>query len=190
MKRVVYPLLLLGAVSFGKDVELKEVSVTATRTERKTEDVPASVSVIGKEKIQNKPMLNLYDALQGVPGVNIASRNQGYDTRLIIRGAGLKATYGVREIMILLNGVPITDPDSLTRLDFVDTSLIERVEVVKGPNSTLWGVNAFGGVINVITKSPFERKGGFIKLGFGDLQHTESQPLLLHTHWKGFLLRL
>jgi iron complex outermembrane receptor protein len=48
----------------------------------------------------------------------------------------------------------------------VDTSLIERVEVVKGPNSTLWGVNAFGGVINVITKSPFERKGGFIKLGF------------------------
>jgi iron complex outermembrane receptor protein len=90
MKRVVYPLLLLGAVSFGKDVELKEVSVTATRTERKTEDVPASVSVIGKEKIQNKPMLNLYDALQGVPGVNIASRNQGYDTRLIIRGARVK----------------------------------------------------------------------------------------------------
>jgi iron complex outermembrane receptor protein len=50
----------------------------------------------------------------------------------------------------------------------VDTSLIERVEVVKGPNSTLWGVNASGGVINVITKNPFERKGGFIKLGFGD----------------------
>jgi iron complex outermembrane receptor protein len=188
VKRIVYPLLLLGAVSFGKDVELKEVSVTATRTERKTEDVPASVSVIGKEKIQNKPMLNLYDALQGVPGVNIASRNQGYDTRLIIRGGGLKATYGVREIMILLNGVPITDPDSLTRLDFVDTSLIERVEVVKGPNSTLWGVNAFGGVINVITKSPFERKGGFIKLGFGDF-NTQNHNLYYSTPiGKGFYL--
>ena len=188
MKRVVYPLLLLGAVSFGKDVELKEVSVTATRTERKTEDVPASVSVIGKEKIQEKPMLNLYDALQGVPGVNITSRNQGYDTRLIIRGAGLKATYGVREIMILLNGVPITDPDSLTRLDFVDTSLIERVEVVKGPNSTLWGVNASGGVINVITKSPFEREGGFIKLGFGDY-NTQNHNLYYSTPiGKGFYL--
>jgi iron complex outermembrane receptor protein len=188
MKRVVYPLLLLGAVSFGKDVELKEVSVTATRTERKTEDVPASVSVIGKEKIQEKPMLNLYDALQGVPGVNITSRNQGYDTRLIIRGAGLKAPYGVREIMILLNGVPITNPDSLTRLDFVDTSLIERVEVVKGPNSTLWGVNASGGVINVITKSPFERKGGFIKLSFGDY-NTQNHNLYYSTPiGKGFYL--
>lgn len=161
-------LLALVSSSVAKEVMLEDVSVTATRTERRTEDTPASVSVVGKEKTEQKPMLNLYDALQGVPGVNIASKNQGYDTRLIIRGAGLKATYGVREIMILLNGVPITDPDSLTRLDFVDTSLIERVEVVRGPNSTLWGVNAFGGVINVITRSPFERKGGFIKLGFGD----------------------
>lgn len=188
MKRVVYPLLLLGAVSFGKDVELKEVSVTATRAERKTEDVPASVSVIGKEKIQDKPMLNLYDALQGVPGVNITPRNQGYDARLIIRGAGLKAPFGIREIMILLNGVPITYPDSLTSLDFVDTSLIERVEVLKGPNSTLWGVNASGGVINVITKSPFERKGGFIKLGFGDY-NTQNHNLYYSTPiGKGFYL--
>jgi len=188
MKKMVYPLLLLGAISFGKDVELKEVSVTATRTERKTEDVPASVSVIGKEKIQDKPMLNLYDALQGVSGVNITPRNQGYDTRLIIRGAGLKAPFGIREIMILLNGVPITYPDSLTSLDFVDTSLIERVEVLKGPNSTLWGVNAFGGVINVITKSPFERKGGFIKLGFGDY-NTQNHNLYYSTPiGKGFYL--
>jgi iron complex outermembrane receptor protein len=188
MKRVVYPLLLFGAVSFGKDVELKEVSVTATRTERKTEDVPASVSVIGKEKIQDKPMLNLYDALQGVPGVNITPRNQGYDTRLIIRGAGLKAPFGIREIMILLNGVPITYPDSLTSLEFVDTSLVERVEVVKGPNSTLWGVNASGGVINIITKSPFERKGGFIRLGFGDY-NTQNHNLYYSTPiGKGFYL--
>ncbi|MGB9873669.1 MAG: TonB-dependent receptor, partial [Hydrogenobacter sp.] len=144
-------ILLVLSGALAKEVQLEEVSVTATRTERKTEEVPASVSVVGKEKLKEKPMFNLYDALQGISGINITSRNQGYDTRLIIRGAGLKAPYGVREIMVLLNGVPITDPDSLTRLDFVDTSLIERVEVVKGPNSTLWGVNASGGVINVIT---------------------------------------
>ncbi len=62
----------------------------------------------------------------------------------------------------------------------MDTSLIERVEVVKGPNSTLWGVNASGGVINVITKSPFERKGGFIKLGFGDY-NTQNHNLYYST---------
>ncbi|RMH04027.1 MAG: TonB-dependent receptor, partial [Aquificota bacterium] len=164
--------------------------VTATRTERKTEEVPASVSVIGKEKLQQKPMLNLYDALQGVPGINITPRNQGYDTRLIIRGAGLKAPFGIREIMVLLNGVPITDPDSLTGLDFVDTSLIERVEVVKGPNSTLWGVNAAGGVINLITRSPFERKGGFIKLSLGDY-NTQNHNLYYSTPLgKGFYIGL
>lgn len=175
---------MLGLVFLGsalaKEVRVEEVSVTATRTERKTEDVPASVSVIGKDKLDQKPMFNLYDALQGVPGVNITTRNQGYDTRLIIRGAGLKAPYGVREIMILLNGVPITDPDSLTRLDFVDTSLIERVEVVKGPNSTLWGVNSAGGVINVITRSPFEKEGGFIKLSVGDY-NTQNHNLYYST---------
>ncbi|QWK19634.1 MAG: TonB-dependent receptor [Hydrogenobacter thermophilus] len=181
MRRTVGMLgLIMLSTSLAKEVQVEEVSVTATRTERKTEDVPASVSVVGKEKLEQKPMLNLYDALQGIPGVNITTRNQGYDTRLIIRGAGLKATYGVREIMVLLNGVPITDPDSLTRLDFVDTSLIERVEVVKGPNSTLWGVNSAGGVINVITRSPFERKGGFIKLSLGDY-NTQNHNLYYST---------
>lgn len=169
-KGSVLALLALCGVALSKELELEQISVTATRTERKLQDTPASVTVIGKEKIEQRPMLNLFDALQGTAGVNVGSRNQGYDVRLIIRGGGLKAPYGVREIMVLLNGVPITDPDSLTRLDFVDTSLIERVEVVKGPNSTLWGVNASGGVINVITKSPFERKGGLIKLGFGDYE--------------------
>ncbi|MFN3472321.1 MAG: TonB-dependent receptor plug domain-containing protein, partial [Aquificaceae bacterium] len=110
--------LALFSLAFAE--ELPEVSVTATRTEREVKDIPASIQVIGKEKIEQKPMFNLQDALSGTPGVNITSRNQGYDARLIIRGAGLKAPFGIREIMVLLNGVPITDPDSLTRLDFVD----------------------------------------------------------------------
>ena len=188
-KRMVGTMILLAFSSgLAKEVQLEEVSVTATRTERKTEEIPASVSVVSEEKLKYKPMLNIYDALQGIPGVNIASKNQGYDARLIIRGAGLKAPYGIREIMVLLNGVPITDPDSLTRLDFVDTSLIEKVEVVKGPNSTLWGVNASGGVINVITRSPFERKGGFIKLSLGDY-NTQNHNLYYSTPLgKGFYI--
>ena len=63
--------------------------------------------------------------------------------------------YEVITIMVLLDGVPITDPDGMTRLDFVDTQLVERIDVVRGPNSTLYGANATGGVINVITRDPF-----------------------------------
>ena len=148
--------------------ELDEVSITATRIERKTAEVPASVAVIGEEAIQETRMFNIKEVLRGTPGVLIDTRNQGYDSRIIIRGAGLKARYGVRDIMVLLDGVPITDPDGMTRLDFIDTSLIEQVEVVKGPNSTLWGANAAGGVINMTTKSPFEREGGVAKVGLGD----------------------
>ncbi len=149
-------------------VVLEEISVTATRLEKPTLEVPASISIAKEEEIEDANMLNIKDALQGMPGVLIESPNQGYDSRLIIRGAGLKAPYGVREIMVLMDGVPITDPDSFTRLDFIDTQLIKQVEVVKGPNSTLWGANAAGGVVNIITKSPFEREGGIAKIGFGD----------------------
>ncbi|MFN3814383.1 MAG: TonB-dependent receptor plug domain-containing protein, partial [Aquificaceae bacterium] len=93
MKRTVgmVGLLLSALFGFAYAEELPEVSVTATRVEREVKDVPASVQVIGKEKIEQKPMFNISDALSGTPGVNIVSRNQGYDTRLIIRGAGLKA---------------------------------------------------------------------------------------------------
>ncbi|MFH1625300.1 MAG: TonB-dependent receptor, partial [Pseudomonadota bacterium] len=149
-------------------IELEEISVTATRTERKTEEVPASVVVVGLEELKDTKMFNLKEALTGIPGVLIDTKNQGYDSRLIIRGAGLKARYGVRDIMVLLNGVPITDPDSFTRLDFIDTQLIESIEVVKGPSSTMWGANAAGGVINITTKSPILRKGGTIKVGAGN----------------------
>ncbi|MGE5790167.1 MAG: TonB-dependent receptor plug domain-containing protein, partial [Syntrophaceae bacterium] len=103
-----------------KKMDLDEVVVTATRTERATEEVPAGVSVVTKEDIKDTRMFNLSEPLKGLPGVLSESKNGGYDTRLIIRGAGLKARYGVREIMVLLDGVPITDPDGMTRLDFVD----------------------------------------------------------------------
>jgi iron complex outermembrane receptor protein len=144
------------------------VSVTATRIERETAEVPASITVISEEQMNDTKMFNVKEALTGTPGVLIESTNQGYDSRLVIRGAGLKAPYGVREIMVLRDGIPVTDPDGFTRLDMIDTQEIERIEVVKGPNSTLWGANASGGVINIISKNPLERKGGVLKLGAGE----------------------
>ena len=158
----------LSQTTDRKDITLEEVTVTATRLERQVLEVPASVEVADAEMIRDANMFNIKEVLQTVPGVLIKSPNQGYDARLIIRGSGLKARYGVRDIMVLLDGVPITDPDSFTRLDFIDPQLIRQIEVVKGPNSTLWGANAAGGVINVLTKSPYERRGGIVKAGIGE----------------------
>lgn len=69
-------------------------------------------------------------------------KNGGYDVRLIIRGAGQKANYGVREIMVLSDGVPMTDPDSFSRFDYFDTQDEERIEIIKGPGS-LYGAENF-----------------------------------------------
>jgi iron complex outermembrane receptor protein len=178
--RIVFLLFLQAAFLFtGPDLfaqeaqaparaeqRFEEVEVTATRTERPIEEVPAGVSTVTEEEIKNTKFFGLSEALQGTAGVQSESKNGGYDSRLIIRGAGLKARYGVREIMVLLDGVPLTDPDGMTRLDSVDTDLVERIDIVKGPNSTLYGANAAGGVVNIITKSPFAEVKS-VKAGYG-----------------------
>lgn len=146
--------------------QLDDVVVTATRTARKTEDIPAGVIAISQEEIRNTRMFGMKEALDGQAGIQSETKNGGYDSRLIIRGAGLKARYGVREIMVLLDGVPITDPDGMSRFDFIDTQLVDRIDVLKGPNSTLYGANAAGGVINIISKSPYEEIKS-IKAGYG-----------------------
>lgn len=163
---VVPAMVVAAGVAAEEPVRLDEVSVTATREARPTKDVPQSISVIGKREIEEGKVLNVKDALAGTPGVVVDSRNGGYDARLIIRGAGLKARYGVREIMMLRDGVPMTDPDSFTRLDFIDTQDIEQIEVVKGPGS-IFATGSSGGTIQIISKSVFDTDNR-AKIGFGN----------------------
>lgn len=149
------------------DKVLDAVSVTATREARATAEVPQAIAVVGKEALDEKKMFNVKEALQAIPGVLIDSKNGGFDARLIIRGAGLKAPYGIREIMVLRDGVPLTDPDSFTRLDFVDTLDIERIEVAKGPGN-LFATGSTGGAIQIFSKSVFDRSANNLRIGFGN----------------------
>ena len=151
----------------AKKPAIDTISVTATRIERATKDVPKAISVIDSEQIEGAKMMNIKDAIQGVPGVLIDSKNGGYDVRLIIRGAGQKANYGVREIMVLRDGVPMTDPDSFSRFDYFDTQDVERIEITKGPGS-LYGAGSAGGTVQIISKSVFDSTGDRIKVGAGN----------------------
>jgi len=148
-----------GEEAEGEITELGDVVVTATRTERKSIEIAGAVDTVSRERIEESKGFGLGEVLEELPGVQSGSKNGAYDSHIIIRGAGAQATYGIRQIMIMVDGIPITDPDSFTRLDPIDISLIERVEVVKGPNSTLYGANAAGGVINIITKDGFKDAG-------------------------------
>ena len=150
----------------AEEMRLDEITITDTREERASGEVPQAIAVVGKAEVEETKMFNLKEALQEIPGVFVDSKNGGFDARLIIRGAGLKATYGIREIMVLRDGVPLSDPDSFTRLDFVDTQDIERIEIAKGPGN-LFAAGSSGGAIQIFSKSVFDDSANNLKLGVG-----------------------
>ncbi|MBW6487927.1 TonB-dependent receptor [Sulfurimonas sp.] len=167
--KIKYSLATLLAISsiYAQEVTLDSISITATKISTATKDISQSIAVIDEKTIEDKNILNIQEAIENIPGVNAESSTNSPSPRLIIRGAGLKARYGVREIMVIKDGVPLTDPDSFTRFDFIDMQDVLSVEVQKGPGS-INAVNATGGVIQLVTKSVFQEDKNRIKIGIGD----------------------
>ncbi|MGB6020176.1 MAG: TonB-dependent receptor [Sulfurimonadaceae bacterium] len=165
MKRIL--LLSVAAIAvIAEEIVLDSMSVTATKVERESKEVPQSVTVVDSQQIEDRNVMNVKDALSTIPGVIAMDKSGGYDSRLIIRGAGLKARYGIREIMILRDGVPMTDPDSFSRMDFIDVDDMESIEVYKGPGSIV-AANASGGVVSINSKSVFDTDNNRFKVGYG-----------------------
>ena len=159
-------LLLISSIK-AQEINLDSISVTATKVSTATKDISQSIAVVDEKTIEDKNILNIQEAIENIPGVNAESSTNSPSPRLIIRGAGLKARYGVREIMVMKDGVPLTDPDSFTRFDFIDMQDVLSVEVQKGPGS-INAVNATGGVIQLVTKSVFHEDKNRVKIGIGD----------------------
>jgi iron complex outermembrane receptor protein len=130
----------------------EEVTVTATRDPRAVTEVPAAVAVVGERALAASRAEGLDAYFDAVPGVVAQPSDGASDVKLAIRGFGARAGFGVRDLLVLVDGVPITDADGFTRLDQIDLAAAERLEVVKGPASALYGNAAFGGVLNVITR--------------------------------------
>jgi iron complex outermembrane receptor protein len=139
--------------------ELAPVVVTATREERSLADVPAAVSVADSFTIKNSRSAGLHEVLRFTPGVQATSRYGLDDVNLSIRGSGIRTTFGVRGVAVLIDGVPITEPDGLTRLDLIELGAARQVEVVRGPASAVYGGVASGGAINIISRSGAESRG-------------------------------
>ena len=164
---IVASMMVCSILGANELIELDKMSVTATKIETATKEVTQSIAVVDENTIDDKNILNIQQAIENIPGVIAESSSNSPSPRLIIRGAGLKARYGVREIMIIKDGVPMTDPDSFTRFDYIDMQDVSSIEVQKGPGS-INAVNATGGVIQLITKSVFDDKNNRIKIGLGD----------------------
>lgn len=160
--------LLLGSMACASEVQsLDTISVTATKIKKATKEVSESIAVVDEQTIEDKNILNVQQSLENIPGVIAQSSSNSPSPRLIIRGAGLKARYGVREIMVMKDGVPMTDPDSFTRFDYIDMQDVKSIEVQKGPGS-INAANTSGGVIQLITKSVFDSGSNRVKIAGGN----------------------
>lgn len=133
--------------------ELSPVVVTATRSERLLLEVPASVELIERDEIRDAQWrVNLSESLARVPGLVVLNRhNYAQDLQISIRGFGSRASFGVRGLQLYVDGVPATSPDGQGQVSHFPLNLAERIEVLRGPFSALYG-NAAGGVIVLSTE--------------------------------------
>jgi iron complex outermembrane receptor protein len=132
---------------------LDPVTVTATRGEDRLFDVPASANVIDGATIRDgQPAINLSESLVRVPGVFAANRNNyAQDLQLSSRGYGARAAFGVRGVRLYQDDIPATMPDGQGQTGSFSLLSAKRIEVLRGPFSTLYG-NASGGVVSVYTE--------------------------------------
>ncbi len=123
--------------------------VTPTRSETDTSRVGSSLTVITREQIDRSRFATVGDVLRGTPGLDVVQQGApGGLTSVFLRGANSQHT------KVLLDGIPINDPSNASRsFDFSTLSVdqIERIEILRGPQSSVWGSDALGGVINIVT---------------------------------------
>ena len=158
-----YRLLLAGSLLLATGPLLAQTSepltldpllVSSPRAESDWFTLPMAVSAVSAQDHPGEQLLTLDSLLGPVPGALSQSRyNLAQGMRLSIRGFGSRSSFGVRGVRVLVDGVPLTMPDGQTEMDGLDTSLVERIEVIRGPSSTIYG-NAAGGVLAIQTRQP------------------------------------
>lgn len=149
--------ILSGSIAPAEEnVQLKEVVVTATKTEKQPQDVTQSVTVITADEIQKSGATSVAEVMSTAAGVKVNDQGPlGSLASVSLRGS----TY--QQVLVLLDGKRLNSASAggfdLSGLP-VSMDAIERIEIVRGPSSALYGADAVGGVVNIITKKPAESK--------------------------------
>lgn len=136
-----------------KATRTREVVISATKTEREKFEVPNSVSTITGQDIRRNQAITIADQLRDIPGIEVADGGMGGGAkRITIRGEAPS------RVLILIDGMKISEQKSMDgSMIMIDPMNIERIEILKGPASVLYGSEAIGGVVNIITKKGGER---------------------------------
>ncbi|MEM6514329.1 MAG: TonB-dependent receptor, partial [Pseudomonadota bacterium] len=162
--------LAVPALSVAQDAEpVDQIVVTAARTPIEISRVASAITVIDRDAIERREARNVAELLRSVPGFAVSQTGvTGTQTQIRLRGAE------ANHLLVLVDGVRATDPATSDefRWEFLSTASIERIEIVRGAQSALWGSDAIAGVVNIITRgaSGDSEYGGFAEAGsFGSL---------------------
>ncbi len=159
---------LVSAPALAQDLDRdSDIIVTASGVPQDVDTTGQAVTIIDRETIEQRQTVALSDLLQTTPGITV-TRNGGLGTNTAVRIRGAEGD----QTLTLIDGVRVNDPSSPGGgFDFANllTSTIERVEVLRGPNSVPWGSQAIGGVVNVITQRPTEGLQARGNVEYGDM---------------------
>jgi len=148
------------ATALGDEIHLDDLVVTANRRETELRYAPAAITLITRQDIERRAGSSVAELLRDVPGVQVDESSIPGLKRIRIRGED------ARRSLVLIDGQETTDHTTYGPPMLIDPALIDRIEVVRGPQSVLYGSRAIGGVINIITKKPVNRPFG-LEVGGG-----------------------
>lgn len=165
-KKIIASLIALAFAAptySAENIALDDVVVTATRTPQPREAVIADVTVIASEEIQRGGQTTLVELLQRQPGIEITSNGgAGTTSGIFMRGTN------TNHVVVLIDGVRVQSATlGTTAFENLPTELIDRIEILRGPASNLYGPDAIGGVIQIFTKNGVDGFKPFASLGFG-----------------------
>jgi iron complex outermembrane receptor protein len=143
---------------------LEGVTVTAFGSNAKWKDAPAAVALINQQQLQRFDNKTLVPVLNTVAGVRMEERSPG-SYRLSIRGSLIRSPFGVRNIRVYWNDIPLTDAGGNTYLNLVDINQLQSIEIIKGPASSMYGANTGGALLlksNPSSPNPKRSKNNFI----------------------------
>lgn len=146
---------------------LDEIEVTATKNARSLTEVPGRVAVITSEELSLTPAATLVDMLRTVSGVHTSNSMGFFTMRPNVTVRGLSGEEQSRTL-VMLDGIPMNNSDTGgVNWNSISTANVKQVEIYKGPGSSLYGSNAMGGVINIITSTPVDPLSGSAGVAYG-----------------------
>lgn len=153
--------------------ELGTVVVTATRGRRGAYEVPLRIGIMQREAIEALPVFSADDILRSIPGVSVSRGASFFGSSTVsMRGMGSEAG----RTLVMVDGVPVNKSDGgSVNWNAISFNDIEQVEVIKGPGSSIYGGNAMGGVINLISQTPQKRLEGALSQSIGTFNTYQTQ---------------